>query len=89
MTLVIDDIRKDRIFSKTIDINSTIRDDFDDLWAFLYYKYIREFETIRNLRVYEKPKLSHWIIRISSSKALNSIHVDDDESWLGLLTTLR
>jgi len=59
ITLVIDDIRKDKTFSKTIDINSTTRDDFDDLRAFLYYKYIREFETIRNLRIYEKPKLSH------------------------------
>jgi hypothetical protein len=80
MTPVIDDMRKERTFSKTIDINSTIRDDFDDLRAFLYAKYIKEFETIRNLRAHEKPKLSHWIIRISSSKALDSIHVNDNES---------
>jgi hypothetical protein len=59
MTLVIDNIRKDKTFSKTIDINSTTHDDFDDLRAFLYYKYIREFETIRNLQAHEKPKLSH------------------------------
>jgi hypothetical protein len=59
MTLVIDDVRKDKTFSKTMDINSTTRDDFDDLRAFLYYKYIREFETIRNLRAHEKPKLSY------------------------------
>jgi len=59
ITPVIDDMRKDKTFSKTIDINSTTRDDFNDLRAFLYYKYIREFETIRNLRTHEKPKLSH------------------------------
>jgi hypothetical protein len=59
ITPVIDDIRKERTFSKTMDINSTIRDDFDDLRAFLYTKYIKEFETIRNLRAHEKPKLSH------------------------------
>jgi hypothetical protein len=59
MTLVIDNIRKDKTFSKTIDINSTICDDFNDLRAFLYYKYIREFETIYNLRAHEKPKLSY------------------------------
>jgi len=59
MTLVIDNIWKDKTFSKTIDINSTTRDDFNDLWAFLYTKYIKEFETIRNLWVHEKPKLSY------------------------------
>jgi hypothetical protein len=59
MTLVIDNVRKERIFSKTMDINSTIRDDFNDLRAFLYAKYIKEFETIRNLQAHEKPKLSH------------------------------
>jgi hypothetical protein len=37
------------MFLKTIDINSIIQDDFDDLRAFLYTKYIKEFETIRNL----------------------------------------
>ncbi|KAH8744340.1 hypothetical protein F5882DRAFT_423613 [Hyaloscypha sp. PMI_1271] len=68
MTPVIDDVRKEKTFSKTIDINSTIRDDFDDLRAFLYTKYIKQ---------------------IGSSKAADSIYVDDDESWLGLLTTLR
>src|SRR5882757_5880363 len=57
ITPVIDNIRKERIFSKTIDINSTIRNDFNNLRAFLYTKYIKEFETIRNLRIYEKPKL--------------------------------
>jgi len=57
--LVIDNIRKEKTFSKTIDINSITRDNFDDLRAFLYYKYIREFETIHNLRVYEKPILSY------------------------------
>jgi len=41
MTLVIDDIRKEKTFSKTMDINSTIRDDFNDLRAFLYAKYIK------------------------------------------------
>jgi hypothetical protein len=89
MTLVIDEVRKEKTFSKIMDINSTSREDFDDLRAFLYAKYIKEFETIRNLRVYEKPKLSHWIIRISSSKAINSIYINDNKSWLGLLTTLR
>jgi len=59
MTLVIDEVRKEKTFSKIIDINSTSREDFDDLRAFLYTKYIKEFETIRNLQVYEKPKLSH------------------------------
>jgi hypothetical protein len=71
-----------------MDINSTIRDDFDDLRAFLYTKYIKEFETICNLRIYEKPKLSYWIIRIGSSKALDSIYINNNESWLGLLTIL-
>jgi hypothetical protein len=59
MTLVIDEVRKEKTFSKIIDINSTSREDFDDLRAFLYTKYIKEFETIRNLRAHEKPKLSH------------------------------
>jgi hypothetical protein len=59
MTLVIDDMRKEKTFSKTMDINSTIRDDFDDLRAFLYAKYIKQFETIRNLQAHEKPKLSY------------------------------
>jgi hypothetical protein len=59
MTLVIDKVRKEKTFSKIIDINSTSREDFNDLWAFLYTKYIKEFETIYNLRVYEKPKLSY------------------------------
>ena len=49
MTLVIDKVRKEKIFSKIIDINSTSWEDFNDLWAFLYTKYIKEFETIRNL----------------------------------------
>jgi hypothetical protein len=52
-------VQKEKTFSKIIDINSTLREDFDDLRAFLYTKYIKEFETIRNLRVHEKPKLSH------------------------------
>ena len=59
MTLVIDEVRKEKTFSKIIDINSTLREDFNDLRAFLYTKYIKEFETIYNLRVYEKPKLSY------------------------------
>jgi hypothetical protein len=59
MTPVIDDVRKEKTFSKIMDINFTIRDDFDDLRAFLYTKYIREFKTIRNLRLHEKPKLSY------------------------------
>jgi hypothetical protein len=49
MTLVIDEVRKEKTFSKIMDINSTSREDFDDLRAFLYTKYIKEFETIRNL----------------------------------------
>jgi hypothetical protein len=59
MTLVIDKVRKEKTFSKIIDINFTIREDFDDLRAFLYAKYIKEFETIYNLWGYEKPKLSY------------------------------
>jgi hypothetical protein len=59
MTLVIDEVRKEKTFSKIMDINSTMREDFDDLRAFLYAKYIKEFETIRNLRGHEKPKLSY------------------------------
>ena len=59
MTLVIDEVRKEKMFSKIIDINSTLWEDFDDLRAFLYAKYIKEFKSIRNLRVYEKPKLSY------------------------------
>jgi len=59
MTLVIDEVQKEKTFSKIMDINSTIREDFDDLRAFLYAKYIKEFETIRNLRGHEKPKLSY------------------------------
>ena len=59
MTPVIDNIRKEKTFSKIMDINSIIRDDFNNLRAFLYTKYIREFETIHNLRLYEKPKLSY------------------------------
>ena len=59
ITLVIDEVRKEKTFSKIIDINSTSREDFNDLRAFLYAKYIKEFETIPNLQAHEKPKLSH------------------------------
>jgi hypothetical protein len=59
MTPVIDDIRKEKTFSKSMNINCTTRDDFDDLRGFLYAKYIREFETVRNLKLHEKPKLSY------------------------------
>jgi hypothetical protein len=33
--------------------------------------------------------LSHWTVRTGNSKAVDSVHVDHDDSWLGLLTTLR
>ncbi|KAH8753763.1 hypothetical protein F5882DRAFT_419236 [Hyaloscypha sp. PMI_1271] len=52
ITPVIDDVRKEKTFSKTMDINSTIRDDFNDLRAFLYTKYIKQLLT--TLRQMEK-----------------------------------
>jgi hypothetical protein len=89
ITPVVDDKRKDKTFSKSININHPECPDLDDLRAFLFAKYLSGFIAERSLSEPERPRFSYWTARIGSSKALDSIHVDDDDSWETLLTTLR
>ena len=83
-----DDKRKDKTFSKSININYLKCPDLNDLRAFLFTKYLSGFIVERSLSEPERPRFSYWTTRIGSSKALDSIHINDDDSWETLLTIL-
>ena len=55
-TAVIDSIRKDQTFTKTIDINNPDRESLSNLRTFPFLKYVKRWEEIRGLQEYEKPR---------------------------------
>ncbi|PMD14669.1 hypothetical protein NA56DRAFT_650779 [Hyaloscypha hepaticicola] len=88
-TAVIDGVRKDQTFSKTIDINDPDRESLSNLRTFPFLKYVKRWQEARQLQEHEKPRWGPWIVKVGSSKALDTLTVDDDDAWFSLLTRLR
>jgi hypothetical protein len=55
-TAIIDGIRKDQTFIKTIDINNPDRESLSNLRTFPFLKYVKRWEEIRELQEHEKPR---------------------------------
>jgi hypothetical protein len=58
--------------------------------VWLYNKYIKEWVARRSIPKYQEPWISYWIITIGLPKDNYKIsRIDDEVSWLDLLTRLR
>ena len=87
-TAVIDGIRKDQTFTKSIDINNPDRESLSILRTFPFFKYVKRWQEIRGLQEHEKPRWGPWNVRIGSSKAQDTLVIDDNDAWFSLLTRL-
>jgi hypothetical protein len=73
-----------------LNINDVFRDDLEALHAYVYKRYIKQWEDIRKLTPGEKPRLSHWNVTIGNPKGqYYMLRVEDAEAWKNVEITLR
>jgi hypothetical protein len=91
ITPIIDGSRKsDAGICTHLNINDIFRDDLETLNAYVYKKYVKQWEDIRKLTPGEKPRWSHWNVTIGNPKGqYHTLRVDDAESWKNVEITLR
>jgi hypothetical protein len=91
ITPVIDGTRKvNDTYNRTVNINDVFRPSWHTLNVWLYNKYIKGWAARRSIPKHQEPRISHWIATTGPPKGNYEIsRIDDEVSWLDLLTRLR